>query len=278
MNMSKKQRKLNNKLILAAQQRPRIELFNHLLQKGADINCSDSYGVTPLMWAIRRRYWKIVKLVLKREFNPNLTDIHGNSLLTLSISMGTNTVNDYSTITKLLEHGADPNVSNKEGDTPLTLVSDRDDYFGYYTIKQLLKYGADPNVSNKKGDTPLEIASRLYNGFDSVLILLKGGAHIIYQWGYCTMLEMACIYGRIRTVKVLLEYGADKCHKSVDYALILSARYGHVEVAKELLKHEADPYNTNWTKKTFLQLFRPDIDIEELKEIVERNSNLHIKG
>jgi len=55
----------------------------------------------------------------------------------------------------LLKYGADSNIKNKQGNTPLHFAAQR----GNYDIVRmlLLNYGADPNIQNHIGDTPLHL-------------------------------------------------------------------------------------------------------------------------
>ena len=80
----------------------------------------------------------------------------------------------------LLEHGADPNSQNKDGKTPLHMLSGpkyryhpADDIL--VMAQTLLKCGADVNSRNKGHETPLLLAMR-HNTPDLVQILLEHGA------------------------------------------------------------------------------------------------------
>ena len=64
---------------------------------------------------------------------------------------------DADTVRALLEAGADPNVANKGGFTPLYWAT-RAGHVDVVTV--LLEAGADPNVANKGGFTPLYWATR----------------------------------------------------------------------------------------------------------------------
>jgi|LakMenE01Jun11ns_1017448.scaffolds.fasta_scaffold9910797_3 ankyrin repeat protein len=66
----------------------------------------------------------------------------------------------YDVLEVLLEHGFDPNLQNKMGNTPLHNAA-------YYQeikyVKLLLKYGGDPKIKNKINQTPENISSRLFS-------------------------------------------------------------------------------------------------------------------
>jgi ankyrin repeat protein len=59
------------------------------------------------------------------------------------------------TIERLLEAGANLNVRDKEGQTPLYKAAK----FGYSkTVEKLLDSGANPNLEDKDGKTALDVA------------------------------------------------------------------------------------------------------------------------
>lgn len=76
-------------------------------------------------------------------------------------------------------------------------------------VRFLLQKGADPNIKNKKGATPIQIAVSL--GFtDGVAALIKGGANVnVTDSTGATPLIAAVIGRRVDLVRLLLEKGAD---------------------------------------------------------------------
>ena len=77
---------------------------------------------------------------------------------------------------RLLHQGADPDITDKEGRTPLHDAAGRLD--GAETVERLLLAGANPNVSqDPDGNTPLHIAVR-YDNDQSVNHLLDRGANV----------------------------------------------------------------------------------------------------
>lgn len=95
------------------------------------------------------------------------------------------------------------------GDTGLHIVVARSDVLW---VRFLLQRGADPNIRNKKGITPLQLATSL-SFTDGVEALIKGGAsvNVSDQTGETPLIS--AVHARnVAMVRLLLEKGADPDH------------------------------------------------------------------
>jgi len=130
-------------------------------------NDSIQDGKTMLLCAVFWNSLDIAKLLLEHGADPHISDEDGcTPLIDASIEGHVNIAE------LLLEKGADPNTQDEDGDTPLTIAS-RD---GRTDIADLLlAKSADPNICNKEGETALDIA--VDGGHDYIAELLsKRGA------------------------------------------------------------------------------------------------------
>ncbi len=116
---------------------------------------------------------------------------------------------DGDTATEMLNEPGTTVINTRDitsGDTGLHLVAARRDVVW---VKFLLQRGADPNIRNKKGQTPIQVATTL--GFvDGVEELIKRGAQVNVsdQQGE-TPLISAVHQRNIPLIRMFLEKGAD---------------------------------------------------------------------
>jgi hypothetical protein len=157
-----------------------------LLKNNADVNVRDERGWTPLMYALFQKNADLINELLLHSADVNAQDNDGITPLlivldSLTIPPPDRTAaqempNFIRTISlQLLRAGADPNLADKTGKTPLFLamkmyaITDP-------VIQELLARGANPNMADIDGKTPLMIAVA---GWGPMFVdkLLKAGAN-----------------------------------------------------------------------------------------------------
>jgi hypothetical protein len=104
-----------------------------------------------------------IKKLLEEGADPNIRDGDGNTPLHFTASKGCAEVARL-----LLRHGADPNAQDKTGETPLHVAA----YWGRVdVVRLLLEHGADPSIRNRDGKTPLDLAKE--SGHREVVSLIE---------------------------------------------------------------------------------------------------------
>lgn len=144
-------------------------------------------------------------------------------------------------------------------------------------VNMLLELGADTEIKNPRGETPLYIACS-YNkiNINMVKLLLRYGAEInkIIRFGGDTVLRTAISMESIEKIKLLLDYGADpnlgddKNNSPLQVAAS-SHYFDEWEIIKLLLLYGADINSTNVVGVTplfFACLFENHINIDILLE------------
>jgi ankyrin repeat protein len=182
-------------------------------------------------YVAKNGYLDWVQLLLEHNVNPNIIDYDGVSALHLTASMSyaecfdlilqeldTNHsehhIRTLTCLTVLVKYGAQINLQNKNGSTPL-----------FYSILNrntdktllLLEYGADFDLQDNSGSTVLHLTiydhkldPALWNALipsriDFVRLLLKYKCDVNIQNKYgCTALHLAIIHSDLEIIKLLL--------------------------------------------------------------------------
>ncbi|MDE2716345.1 MAG: ankyrin repeat domain-containing protein [Chloroflexota bacterium] len=180
-------------LVLAAGDR---EIFNLLLERGADVNARDPRGYTPLMAARSMGNDAGVQAILERGVSQ---DIFGAIM-----------DKDAERVRELLRD--DPTAANPVGEGPVPLIwAGR--YGDYEIIRMLLEAGAEPNVwrdVDHFGKTALDMVIS-YQKDDVVRLMLDYGADPEFkgEGNQASTLRVALRNGTVSALKMLLEAGAD---------------------------------------------------------------------
>jgi ankyrin repeat protein len=164
-----------------------------LVEKGANLNLPDAAGMTPLYAAIDMRHQEplinrplakpsgpmvpldLVKVLLAHRADPNarlktplLMRQHNGGDASLNEGatplMRAAKVSDVTTMSLLLDNGADPNLRLRNQSTALMIAASRQgrnagpEANTIAAMKLLIDKGADPNLANDNGETALHIA------------------------------------------------------------------------------------------------------------------------
>jgi ankyrin repeat protein/uncharacterized protein len=141
-----------------------VEAAKRLITRQRGVNFIGPNGWQPLQEAVIRQNAPSVQLLLGHGANPNLFDCRGVTPLEQASSVG-----DVDVVKALLTAGANPKVGS-----PLRSAA----FFGHVAVATiLLRYGADPNQTHHPLDTP-PLLSAIQNGRrDMIKLLLENGAN-----------------------------------------------------------------------------------------------------
>jgi hypothetical protein len=126
----------------------RFEIIKILIDAGADVNCTNQkFSVLEYIRGMNDS--NVIKLLLENEADVNYVNSFGGALLHTHI-------NNVEVVNLLLSKGANINVKNQRGETPLFLAAD---YKYIEVVKLLLDKGVDINQVSHDGQTAYQVAT-----------------------------------------------------------------------------------------------------------------------
>ncbi|XP_027146038.1 CARD- and ANK-domain containing inflammasome adapter protein [Larimichthys crocea] len=275
-----------------------------LLQSGADVDARNNHKKTALFYAVSRNNVKTVTVLLnagaKVDYDVinEAIKLNEESILHLLLDNARGSLreetlfsavqqNHDGVVAALIDSGADVNMSDKQGYTPLLLSAalGHAEVFRVLVAKQakldatlsdlssalhlavqsgsvsivqtLLERGLDPNITGPKAQTPLHFAAQC-NRPEMVDVLLRAGAKVnaVAQDGL-TPLHIASQQGHADSVTQLLQGKADPSIKDRLGRTALhwaASSKGEGRVVDLLLSAKANPNATDNEKKVALHL------------------------
>lgn len=288
--------KIYSTILMKAIEKGYNEISKLLIEKGANVNLSGTYGRTPLMSAASKDNIEIVEMLLKKGAlvnikntsnglgalemtnnidimkllikygaNVNNQDIYGATLLMYASGNG-----KIEIVKVLLENGVNPNIRFNLQGTSLMQASDK----GYFDIvKLLVENGANINDGKITGGTALGFAI-VKNHYDIAKYLLEKGADIKVKIYGESILFSIC---DVKMLELLLSYGANINELDINKRnlLIYSAEKGNLDMVKYCVEkgidiNQGDDYNNT---PLIYACDRGYIDI--IKYLIEKDVNLN---
>lgn len=166
---------------------------------GIFVNQCDLHTVSPLHEAIENQQLDVVRILLSHGADTNIHDANGRTALHLAAGNGSVAAVDI-----LIKGGAQINVRDNLFQTPVFLAA----LNGRSVLKDLIENGADLNLPDDKGRTPLH-ASILSSHLFAAIILIQHKANIntADEEGK-TPLHLAVDFGNVDLVDLLLKADA----------------------------------------------------------------------
>lgn len=162
------QKDVNKELLHAVTVQDGHEIIE-MLALGADVNTRDDFDWTPLMIAADKQSESMIKLFIKIKADVNAKTFLGETALTIAIGsekckQENFKSNNHLIIKALIDAGADVNICNHFGLTPLLMASR---YGHCLTADVLIDAKADVNKQDDDGFSPLMHAAK--NGYLSIV-------------------------------------------------------------------------------------------------------------
>ncbi|KAJ5717886.1 hypothetical protein N7488_003532 [Penicillium malachiteum] len=232
-----------------------------LLESGADANAIGSKGgYTPLHhgsapWCHEQSV-KVVKLLI--DHGADVTKGINGPINDQWTPLHLATCRGFEEIVRvLLEKGAEVNGKTKR------------------------EHGADPSLEDKNGQTPLQVAAA--NGDEEMvkfLLKYRGLESDAKKWTQQAQFYNAVREGDAATVRVLLESRIDMKMKSVreEYLLHWAMHRGHQRVASLLLEKGADINATDKFGETALMLACKTRNEEMMQFLLDNGADINIKN
>ena len=220
------------------------ELAEHLIGKHPEhINARGGRMVTPLVAALRRRYFEVAELLHRLGADVDVLGRDGNMPLHIAC------VDEFVDIMHwLLDHGAGVNVLNESPFTPLHVAANCG---RLQSARTLIEHNADIHIKGQNGMSPLHVAALRWISRDQddiMQVLLDHGANPnARDDNNATPLHHSSWWGRnadggtVEGTRLLLKHGAiiDAEDNEGRTPLQLALDHGREDIATCLKEHGA---------------------------------------
>ncbi len=252
-----------------------LDILKLTVDAGADTKLTNRFGGTALIPAAERGHVEIVyELLTRTDVDVNHVNNLGWTALLEAIILSNGGVRHQQVVQLLVDYGADINIPDKEGVTPLeharargfkeielilNTAQARDMQMiaaagggDIETVRQLLAKGGNVHAQDENGRTAL-IAAAYRNDLAIADVLIQAGADVNVQDNtQQSAYLISTSDGYLDLLKRTLQAGAN-VHSTDSYngtGLIRAADRGHVEIIQELLKTDIKIDHVNnlgWT-------------------------------
>jgi ankyrin repeat protein len=240
-----------------------LDCIQYILELGMDANVKDNMGNILLMNIFGN---KLKDRICLKSHNPKclesqLTlllkykmDINARSGVLNRTALLKSVLKKHRLSKLLLQHGADPNLADKDGLLPIHVCATSS---RLHLLKLILECGADINSQDRTGRTALylSVMSGHQDIFDELIFRkcdINKGSRSRYQYP----LQAAVAKGRLEMVQILLEKGAS------------ASKVNYLQLALKAAHQKATTEDLDKAKRSFEIL---DLIIQAVSEKIDRN-------
>lgn len=195
-----------NPLLLVLSSLKDDKLINYFTEKGLSLNDVDNNGNGAFNYTARKDNRKILSYLIEKGLPYKEPSENGDNAMlaaTLASRKGYNSLEYFKYLEDL---GINPNITNKEGKTPLhNLAKSNKDI---ETLQYFINKGVDVNQIDKDGNTALILASQR-NSLEAITLFLKETKTInqTNKKGYTALTK--ALRNEPKVVELLIKEGAD---------------------------------------------------------------------
>jgi ankyrin repeat protein len=215
------------------------ELVSFMLSKGVQPNIQDKNGMTPLMTAIDRHHMDVVQMLLEHLGEQGLEERDEKGRTALHLAAECRSLDEEARtqlVAELLKKGAQVNVKDKDGMTPLMMtIKARRMEMAVMLLEHMEGEGLE--AKDEQGRTAMHVAAQ-WGQAELVAVLVSKGAQVdVKDKDGNTPLMMAIKAGRIEMARMLLEHmegeGIEAKDEKGSTAIHLAAKCGRRFTDKE---------------------------------------------
>lgn len=174
-NMSRKQFYFGDSLHEAAKLGDAVAIKSFILERGLNVDCTDSQGRTALMLAIHQKQFCVVDILLELGANVNMRCRSKEWLTVLGYAAS---VGHIETAQKLLSRGAKVRAKCAKD---LSILQTAISYNQLEMVKFLIKEGASVSSSSTSGITPLHTCAAVRGAEKIAQELINHGARVTFE-------------------------------------------------------------------------------------------------
>ena len=268
--MKRRVEKLNQQLQqLLFDQKPTIpntklltEQVKTLIENGANINyqsCASKQSI--LLKALMLKNTELCSYLLSHGADVNLSDSNG----TTPLLYATSTFQEF--VPKLITKGANVNTQDKRGISPLMIATKNDNH---KLVNYLLSKGANPNLTDQHHQSALFYSGS--NPYITQTLLEQGADPKLISLAKTTPLFVA---QNPKVIETLIKYGADVEHEDLNKKTPLMVMANRPDLVKVLLQHGANPTHTDSVKDSPLHFAQ---NPQSISLLVEAGADIDARG